>query len=92
MSHPSFVRLDGDCRAIVFLPDAFWLALETDGCIRFVSFDFFSMYHAVCVGQAKNPGPKQHSIQLVITNPTAVFVKLDALRNFGADVFFCFGN
>ena len=74
--------------SVVIRPDTFWLAFLLSGCIRFVQFACFSMCYAECVGQAKNPGPEQSCIRFAVTNPTAVYGKLETLRNFGADVIF----
>ena len=86
-THTSFLKLD--CVS---------LACGVSGCQQFVIFaiqciqftnypmNFFSMFFAVCVGQATNPGPDTQAVTFAIANPTALHKKTSRLLNFDADV------
>ena len=51
-----------------------------------VRHNFHSMFYAMCVGEASNPGPCDGNIRLAVCNPTAIHRKIGALMKFQADV------
>ena len=88
VSLPCFVKHDGDfCRL-----QCSWLVVQylshlLTQCLV-TSMLFHSMFFACCVGEADNPGPKKACTRFAITNPTAVYGKLDKICAFDADAIF----
>ena len=88
VSLPCFVKLDGD---FCHLHLAWMIALVSLRLLSFcltISMMFHSMFFACCVGEADNPGPQKTCTRFAITNPTAVYGKLDKICAFDADAVF----
>ena len=75
-AHTSFFRLD--CATKVCLVSGcrqFHVSVAI--CSHFVQYpmNFFSMFFAMPVGQASNPGPNSQTVKIAIANPTALHKK-----------------
>lgn len=87
LAYTSFIRLEGASQGRTEPGFGF-----NEWCNVVYSFGacylmmFFSMFFAVCVGQASNPGPATESFKLVIANPTALNKKVSRLLKMNADV------